>query len=87
MNWVKKPKFPAIEELQYNGQSCIETNDLWQTLHQIFNLVQNYQINPSLLNETPQKQAIEWPLSSKEEFKSTITEYNNLFTLGPDCIS
>jgi len=32
MSWVKKCKLPAIEAIQYNGQSCIKLNDLWQVL-------------------------------------------------------
>ena len=46
INQVKKWKLPATEALQYNGQSYIELNDLWQALYQTFNLAQNNQVNP-----------------------------------------
>jgi len=29
MNWVKSHKLPAIEELYFNSQPCIELDDLW----------------------------------------------------------
>jgi len=59
MNWVKKCKLPAIKALQYNSQLCIEISNLWQTLHQTFNLAQNYQINPNLLDEILSKPTME----------------------------
>ena len=67
-----------------NSRNCIENRhpyiELWQMLYQMFNLVQNHQVNLSLLNEIPLKPIIEWPSSSKEEFKNTINKCNNLFT-------
>ena len=80
MNWVKKHKLPAIEALQYNGHPYIEINDLWQMLYQTFNLVQNHQVNLSLLNEIPSKPIIEWLSFSKKEFKNAINKCNNLST-------
>ena len=59
MNWVKKHKLPAIKALQYNSQLCIEINDLWQALYQTFNLAQNCQINPNLLDEILSKPTME----------------------------
>jgi len=29
MNWVNKRKLLAIETVKYNGQPCLEINDLW----------------------------------------------------------
>jgi len=37
MNWVNKCKLPAIETIKYNGQPCLELDDLWQVLHLSFN--------------------------------------------------
>ena len=45
MNWVKKCKPSAIEALQHNKWPYIELEDLWQALHQTFNLVQSCQVN------------------------------------------
>ena len=77
MNWVKKHKLPAIEALQYDRHSCIELNNLWQTLHLIFNLAQNHQIDLSLLDEILLKSIMEWLPFSKEEFKNAIHNCNN----------
>ena len=41
MNWVHKHKLPAIEAVKYNGQLCLEINDLWHALHSTFNIVQD----------------------------------------------
>ena len=49
----------AIEALQYNRYPYIDLDDLWQALHQTFNLVQNYQINLSLLDETLSRSIME----------------------------
>ena len=55
MNWVKNHKLTAIKAIQYNGWSCLELDNLWQALHLLFNLAQNYQINPDLLEEISNK--------------------------------
>ena len=87
INWVEKHKLLAIEALQFNGQSCIEINSLWQALYQIFNSVQNCYINPSILDKLLSKPNLEWLPFSNKEFKSAIIKCNNLSTSGPDCIS
>jgi len=65
MNWVKKHKLLAIKAIQFNGQLCIEHEDLWNALYHTFNSTQNQQINASLLDEIPMKLQFEWPLFSK----------------------
>jgi len=40
MNWVKKRKLSTIEAIKYNGNLCLEIKDLWQALHETFNLAQ-----------------------------------------------
>ena len=55
MNQVKKQKLPTIKALHFNGQPCIKLDELWQTLHQSFNLAQNHQININVLNELSSK--------------------------------
>ena len=87
MSQVKKCKLPAIKVLQFNNQLYIEINNLQQILHQMFNLVQNYRINPSLLEKLLLKQMCKQPPFSKEKFKSAITKYKNLSTSTLDFIS
>jgi len=55
MNWVRKHKLLAPEALQYNRESYIKLDILWQALYLIFNLAQNWQINPNILNEVLSK--------------------------------
>ena len=38
MNWIKKQKLPAMEAIKFNEYPCNELDNLWQTLHQSFNL-------------------------------------------------
>ena len=84
MNWVKKQKLPATEAIQYNSWPCVKLDDLWQSLHLLFNTAQNCQINTKLLEEISSKQRMIWKSFSKEEFKSFITKYNNSSIPGPD---
>jgi len=49
MDWIKKWKLLAIEAVQYNGQPCIELDDLWQALYLLFNMAQHYQVDLDLL--------------------------------------
>ena len=55
MNWVKKHKLLAIKVIQYNSCPCLELSDLWQALYLLFNLIQDHQVNPELLEEIPSK--------------------------------
>jgi len=87
MNWVKKHKLLAIKAFQYMGYPYIKLNDLWQALHQTFNLAQNQQVNIWLLNEIPLKSIRKWPKFSKEKFKNEIHKYNSSFTPGSNWIS
>jgi len=60
---------------------------MWQALYQTFNSAQNCQVNTQLLDKIPSNSPLEWPSFLKEEFKSVISKYSNLFTPRPDCIS
>ena len=37
MNWVKKHKLPATDAIKFNRLPYNKLNDLWQTLHQLYN--------------------------------------------------
>ena len=84
MNWVKKHKLLAIKTIQYNGQLCIELNNLRQVLYQLFNSAQNCHINPNLFDKIPTKHTITWNPFLAEEFRSAITKCNNPSTPEPD---
>jgi len=84
MNWVKKRKLSATEAIQYNRCLCIQLEDLWEVLHNIFNSAQNWQIDISLLDEVPYKNTLNWLPFSKVELINTIYKYNNSSTSSPD---
>ena len=51
MNLVNKRKIPAIKTIKYNGNPCLELEDLWQALHSSFNSAQFQSINKLILNK------------------------------------
>ena len=87
INWVNKKKLLVIETIKYNGQQCLDINDLWCALHSTFNMASNHQVNTSTLDEISGKPTISWPEFSREEFKFTLSSYNNSSTSGPDKLS
>ena len=87
MNWIKKYKLLAIKAIQYDGQLCLELNNLWQAFHLLFNSAQNCQINMKLLEEIPSKLITRWKLFSEKEFTSVILKCNNSLTSGPNKLS
>ena len=84
MSWVNKHKLPAIKAIKYNNQLCFNINDLWNALHLIFNTALHHQVGVNILDEVNNKLPSSWASFSKEEFKSTIVNCNNLSTLRPD---
>jgi len=84
MNWIKKHKLPAIKAIKYNGQPCLEIENLWQALHESFNIAQHQQVDMSILEEFPNKTILQWPPFSKEEFVSAIKKCSNNSNSGPD---
>ena len=84
MNWVNKHKLSAIKAIKYNNQQCLDINDLWNILHSIFNTALYHQVDVKILNEILEKLTFPWPSFSKEEFRITIANYNNVSAPGPD---
>ena len=41
MNWVNKHKLSTVEAIKYNGQSCLEIDNLWHAFHSLFNTAQD----------------------------------------------
>jgi len=70
--------------IKYNGQSCLELNDLWQALHSSFNTAQFFQVDENILNELNLYQTVSWSLFSEKKFTSAIVKCNNLSAPGPD---
>ena len=87
MNWVNKCKLPAIETVKYNGQLCLELNDLWQVLYLSFNIAQFHYTDENILNEIRSFMLLFWEQFSEEEFTSTIVKYNNLSAPGLNKLS
>jgi len=45
MNWAKKQKLPAIDTIKFNRLPYNKLDNLWQALHQSYNLAQDRPIN------------------------------------------
>jgi len=73
-----------MEALQFNSQPCIELDNSWQSLYQIFNSAQDCHIN---LNKITSKPIITWIYFSHEEFKTAVDKCNNLSTPSLNHIS
>ena len=82
MSWVNKHKLPAMKAIKYNDQPCLTINNLWNTLHSLFNTALYCHVDINILNEIDDKLLSSWNLFSKEEFMRAITNYNNSFTPG-----
>ena len=87
ISWVNKCKLPTIETIKYNGQPCLDLEDLQQALHSSFNIAQFCQIDESVLNELDSYSSPLWTLFSEEEFTSAIVKCNNISVSGPDRLS
>ena len=77
MNWVKKWKLLAVEVIQFNGQPCIELQDLWDAFYSFFNSAQSYDVNLQLLNKISDKVTKVWTPFSREELINAIERCNN----------
>ena len=73
--------------IKYNGQPCLELDDLWQALHSSFNTAQFHQIDENVLNELDLYSLSLWASFSEIDFTSIIIKYNNLSASEPDKLS
>ena len=87
INQVKKRNLPTVKAIKYNNCPCLEINNLWHTLHSIFNLAQNYQVDVDISEEISDKPSEEQPPFSKGEFTKAINKCNNLSAPEPDRLS
>ena len=84
MSWVNKYKLPAIETIKYNGQPCLDLNNLQQALHLSFNTAQFYHVDESVLNKLELFALSLQTLFAEEEFTSTIVKCNNMSAPSPN---
>ena len=70
--------------IKFNGQPCLELEDLWQALYSSFNTAQFWEIDETVLNEIDLFPSSEWSSFSEEEFICVITNCNNLSAPGSD---
>ena len=84
MNWVKKHKLSVVEAIQYEGHLCIKPENLWNTLHNLFNFTQVREVNLCFLDEIPDKTTTVWNLFSKKKLIDMIEKYNNSSAPGLD---
>ena len=87
MNWVNKKNLLAIKTIKYNGQQCLDINDLQCALYSTFNMANNYQVDTTILDEISDKSIIPWPEFLREEFKFMLSSCNNSSAPGPDKLS
>ena len=87
MNQIKRRKLPAIETINYNNQSCLTLDSLWNALHSFFNTTLNCRVDFNVLNEIEYKPSQQWNLFSKTEFKLVISKCSNSLASGLDKLS
>ena len=73
--------------IKYNGNSCLELENLWQALHLSFNSAQFWSINESILNEYKYFSPMEWLNFLEEEFSHAITNCSDSSMPSPDKMS
>ena len=81
---INKCKLPAIKIIKYNGQPCLDLEDLWQALHSSFNTAQFCYIDESVLNKLGSYSSSSWTLFAEKEFTSTIVKCNNISVPSPN---
>jgi len=59
MSWVRKKSLPAIRSILYENHLCNTLSNLWNALHNSYNLAENRLVNTRFLNELPQANGIE----------------------------
>ena len=59
MSWVRKKSLPAIRSILYENHLYNTLSNLWNALHNSYNLAENRLVNTRFLNELPQANGIE----------------------------
>jgi len=84
MNWVNKQKLSAPEAIKFNGQPCLELDNLWQVLHSMFNTAQHHYVKSNILNKLGPYSFLSWAWFMEEEFASSLLKCSNMSTSGLD---
>ena len=70
--------------IKYNGQPCLELDDLWQAFYFSFNTAQFQEIDKTVLNKLYLFPFSVWLNFSEEGFICTIANCNNSSVPGPN---
>ena len=77
----------AIESILYENCPYNTLSDLWHTLHNSYNSVENRPIDTRFLNEISQVSPIKWSIFSKQEFRDAIAKCSSSSVSSPNHIS
>lgn len=86
MEWTKQRKLPPCKAIQYNGQPCHAMGDLFDALHNTYNLANDRPVDLSALNPLPQMAEREWVTFSELELKEALSACASVSAPGPNHI-
>ncbi|KAJ3522438.1 hypothetical protein NMY22_g11892 [Coprinellus aureogranulatus] len=87
MAWIQERKNPPCEAIQFNGQPCHTTDQLWQALHGTYNAANNRPVDLSILDDLPTLAAREWPEFSELELRQALEACSSRSAPGPDHVT
>ncbi|KAJ3527773.1 hypothetical protein NMY22_g9661 [Coprinellus aureogranulatus] len=87
MAWIQERKNPPREAIQFNGQPCHTTDQLWQALHGTYNAANNRPVDLSILDNLPTLEAREWPEFSELELRQALEACSSRSAPGPDHVT
>ncbi|CAA7267343.1 unnamed protein product [Cyclocybe aegerita] len=87
MEWVKQRKLPPCEAIRDGNQPCHNMDDLWDTLHSMYNLASGREYDASVLDELPDEPVREWADFSEHELLSALKGCSNSSAPGPDHVT
>ena len=86
MNQIKKQKLTTIEVVKHNNHLYNKLEELWQALHQYYNMAQDRPTNSHLLKEVLLYPNAEQSSFFITEFTDAISKCSNLSIPDPDHI-
>ncbi|CAA7267347.1 unnamed protein product [Cyclocybe aegerita] len=87
MEWVKQRKLPPCEAIRDGNQPCHNMDDLWDTLHSMYNLASGREYDASVLDELPDEPVREWADFLEHELLSALKGCSNSSAPGPDHVT
>ncbi|CAA7263210.1 unnamed protein product [Cyclocybe aegerita] len=87
MEWVKQRKLPPCEAIRDGGQPCHDMDDLWDTLHSMYNSASGRKYDTSVLDELPDELVHEWADFSEHELWGALKRCSNSSAPGPDHVT